>query len=838
MNRSLVAILFLLIACGGLLVAVPGSRPEPPDKQPVPVRTTTPRLLPGLRGRNEILLPNQWSLRPAGQQLGLGDFPVNSVLHPTGKYLAVLHAGFGEHEIAIVALGQARPRVVCRVSMAQTFLGLAFAPDGNTLYASGGEFGVVHSYTFRDGMLFDVKDIVLAPPEEKFVTGGVSVTPDGKTLCAAGTWGDAVVLVPLETITERNTISLDKGSYPYACLPDSGDRVFVSLWGKAAVAVVDRKTARVIATWPVASHPTELVLSPDGKTLYAACSNSTQVVVLDTTTGKERERVHVALFPESPSGSTPSSLSLTPDGDLLFVANADNNNVAVFNVKEPGKAVSLGFIPTGWYPTAVRYNAVDRRLYVTNGKGLSSRANRQGPYPGIDRRLAPVFQYSGHVLEGVLSVIDMPAPERLAAYTKDAYACSPLRSDNGVTVTRPADNPIPGKVGEASPIKYVIYIIKENRTYDQVLGDMPEGNGEAGLCLFGEKVTPNHHKLAREFVLLDNFYVDGEVSADGHQWSMAAYATDFVEKMWPLTYRGSPTKKLNIYPSEGSFPEMEKPAGGYIWNRCFEAGVSFRTYGEWIANGKTPEDPSKATLPELDGHFDPKFRGYDLDYPDQKRADRFIEELKRFEKEGDMPRCTVLRLPNDHTFGTRVDKPSPRALVADNDLALGRLVEAVSQSKYWKETAIFVIEDDSQDGPDHVDCHRVVALAISPYTKRGAVDSTLYSTTSMLRTMELILGLKPMSQYDAAATPMYNAFQARPDLRPFAHTSAQVDLNEKNTREAWGAEESGKLDFSKEDVADEQLLNAIIWHSVKGPNVPMPAPVRAAFWMPHVKHDD
>ncbi|MGL4551717.1 MAG: alkaline phosphatase family protein, partial [Gemmataceae bacterium] len=399
--------------------------------------------------------------------------------------------------------------------------------------------------------------------------------------------------------------------------------------------------------------------------------------------------------------------------------------------------------------------------------------------------------------------------------------------------------PVPERHGEPSAIEHVFYVIKENRTYDQVFGDMPQGNGDPSLCLFPEKVTPNHHRLARQFVLLDNFYVEGEVSADGHEWTMGAYATDFVEKVWPLSYRGSPLKKMSFYPSEGAFDYIARPAGGYLWDRAKEAGVTYRSYGEWIANGKKNADgtfeDSKASVPALEGHFDPKFRGYDLEYTDQGRADRFIEELARFEKEGKFPGLTILRLPNDHTAGTRVGAPTPRAMVADNDLALGRVVEAVSKSRFWPKTAIFVIEDDAQNGPDHVDCHRCVALVISPHCKRGSVDSTMYSTSSMLRTMELILGLKPMSQFDAAAQPMYASFAAKPDVTPYRAVKPGVDLGEKNKKDAWGADESAKLDLSVEDAADDLAFNEIIWRSVKGGDSPMPAPVRAGWFVPKFK---
>ncbi len=829
-NRTLVAVALLMLGCGSLAALTL-------DKEPVAPAPPPARVLPGVQKTGEIRLPNQWSLRPAGKNLTLGDFPVNIALHPDGKWLAVLHAGNSEHEITTVDLK--KQRVVSRVSLDQTFVGLCFSPDGQTLYASGCEYEVVHAFHFEDGLLSQHKKVEVAPEKDKFVVGGLAVTDDGKTLCAAGTFGDAVCLLPLDKPADRRRVDLDKLSYPYTCLPEpKGKRLFVSLWGKAAVAVIDREDGKVVATWKTQSHPTEMALSPDGKTLFVACANSTQVSVLDAAhNGDPLETINCALYPQAPSGNTPNSLCLTPDGEILFVANADANNLAVFKVSDPGKSVALGFIPVGWYPTSVRYNAADKRLYVANGKGLTSRANPQGPDPFEGRKYRSIAQYIGSLMQGTLSIIDVPTPEKMVEYRKQAYACSPLREDQQPTGTRSDDNPIPKKIGDASPIKHVIYVIKENRTYDQVFGDIKEGNGDADLCLFGEKITPNHHKLAKEFVLLDNFYVDGEVSADGHQWSMGAYATDFTEKLWPLTYRGSPLKKLNFYPSEGGLDEITHPSGGYLWDRCAEAKVSYRSYGEWVKEQKKAGEPATAAVKALEGHVDPEFRGWDLDYPDVKRADRFIAELARFEKDGQMPSLQILKLPNDHTAGTSVGKPTPTAFLADNDLALGRVVEAVSKSKFWKDTAIFVLEDDAQNGPDHVDAHRSPVLVISPYTKRKHVDSTMYSTCSALRTMELILGLKPMSQFDAAAAPMYNAFQAKPDLTAYVHEMPDADREEKNKGTAWGANISDLFDLTKEDAVDDLLLNEVIWRSVKGPKSPMPAPVRAAFVVPTKKKD-
>ncbi|MCI0456669.1 MAG: bifunctional YncE family protein/alkaline phosphatase family protein [Gemmataceae bacterium] len=823
MLRTLLTAVALLTLCA----------PAPGQKAGKPRDGKPPRVLPGLEASGLVRLHNAWAIHPAGKQIQLGDFPVNSALHPSGKWLAVLHAGYGDHEVQIVDLDPKQPRVINRAIVRQTFNGLAFAPDGKTVYASGGEFDVVHAFPFADGYLGKPTAIPVYQGKDKFIPSGIAVDPASKRLCVAGTWGHAVALVSLPP-RDKDLVNLPLGkdSYPFGCLVDSKrNRLYVSLWNKAQVAVVDLKTTKVTASWDTDKHPTEMLLSPDGKHLFVACANSTRVSVLDASSGKGLETIACALHPNAPPGNTPNSLSLTPDGQVLFVANADNNNVALFNVSTPGKARPMGFIPTGMYPTSVRYNPADKKVYIVNARGANPRGNRHGPKPGYQPGTT-LPEYIATLYRGTLSVLDMPTEERIIAYTKLAYACSPLKADLSVPLEAPKDNPIPAKLGGTSPIKHCIYIIRENRTYDQVFGDMKEGNGDPSLCLFPEKVTPNAHRLARQFVLLDNFYVDGEVSADGHEWSMGAYCTDFVKRVWPLSYRGSPLKKLNIYPSEGTHDDIARPAGGYIWDRCSEAGVSYRSYGEWIANGKTLKDPGMARVKALEGHFDPWFRGYDLDYPDVKRAERFIQELKEFEKKGNLPQFIVMRLPNDHTYGTRVGKPTPTAMVAENDHALGLVVEAISKSKFWKETAIFVVEDDAQNGPDHVDAHRTVALVISPYTKRGAVDSTMYSTSSMLRTMELILGLRPMSQFDAAATPMYNSFQSKPDFRTYKHVVPDVDMKAVNPKTAWGAELSEKFNLAVEDAADDLLFNEVIWRSVRGSNSPMPAPVRAAFVFP------
>jgi DNA-binding beta-propeller fold protein YncE len=816
--------LALLLMTAGAALAGAGQTGDGPPKPKHDV--------PGARPDGTIRLHTTWSLKPAGKQIELGDLPTHLVVHPSGKWLAVLHCGYGEHEILVVDVDDKKPHVVQRTSIPQGFYGLCFSHDGLKLFASGGENSVVHQFDFDKGYL---SKHVTIPQAKGSLVGGVTTDAKDQWLVAACPWGDAVCVGAVGKAGPPAEVTFEAKSFPYTCLVDgASQRVYVSLWSKSKVAVFDlfevgKGGKPALTFFATEKHPTEMLLSRDGKVLFVACANSTQVSVLQADDGKPLQTINTALYPGVPAGSTPCSLSLTPDGEVLFVANADNNTVAVFNVKDPKKASPLGFIPTGYYPTSVRFNPTNQKIYVANARGSTPKANRQGPNPLLPGNQYAGGEYIAGLYKGTLSIIDMPDEERMLTYSKQAYTCCPLRPDLAVRGNPPKDSPIPGRVGEASPIKHCIYIIRENRTYDQVFGDVKEGNGDPDLCIFPEKVTPNAHRLARQFVLLDNFYVESEVSAEGHEWSMGAYCTDFVKKAWPLNYRGSKTVK---YPSEGYFDEAARPAGGYIWDRCADAGVSYRSYGEWVENGKTPKEPATARVKALEGHIDPWFPGWDMEISDLKRADRFIEELKEFEKTGKLPQFIVLRLPNDHTFGTKPGKLTPTAMVAQNDLALGRLVEAVTKSKFWKETAIFVVEDDAQNGSDHVDAHRTVALVISPYTRHQCVDSTMYSTSSMLRTMELILGLRPMSQYDAAATPMYNAFQAKADLAGYTHVLPTVDMEATNRKTAWGADLSDKMDFTREDAADDLLLNEVIWRSVRGAESQMPAPVRAAFVFP------
>ncbi|MDB6039179.1 MAG: hypothetical protein JWM99_3020 [Verrucomicrobiales bacterium] len=821
---------------------------------------------PGSKRDGSFLLPNGWSLRPAGKHVLLGDFPINIAIHPGGRFAAILHSGYSQHEIITVDLKTLK--VVSRAEIEESFYGLTFSRDGSVLYCSGAGDEVIHIFRFSDGYLANHYQVPIRDAKKMGIPAGIAVSGDGKQIFVANLWAHRVtelggdeprdILIgtndvlatastapaqdfDTEAVTKRAEALLDKtdpnAPFPYGCVLDERrSRLYVSLWGQSSVAVIDTKLREVISRWTVEDHPNEMILDKSGKHLFVANANRNSVSVLDTETGQTIETLLAELKPNSPPGSTPNSLALTPDGKTLFVANANINALAVFDVSIPGRSHSLGFIPTGWYPTSVRVTPDGKKLVYANGKGQISKANRNGPQSGQEPP-GDIREYIGSLFQGTMNVVELSSGEKfeqeLKDYTAKVFECLPVAARTNAV--RTVDNPIPGAASpEKSPIKYCVYIIKENRTYDQVLGDLPQGNGDPTLCLFPRNITPNHHHLAEEFVLLDNFYVDAEVSADGHEWTMGAYATDFVEKMWPLSYGHNSVHKKYHYPAEGNFP-IATPAGGYLWDRAKEAGVTYRSYGEFVANAKKHDAPATSRVPALKGHFDPFYWGFDVKYPDVDRAARFISELRRFENEGEMPRLQIVRLPNDHTGGTGAAYHTPSALVADNDLALGQVVEALSRSKFWAQTAIFVVEDDAQNGPDHVDAHRTIAYVISPYVKRHSVDSTLYSTSSMLRTMELILGLKPMSQFDAAAMPMYHSFQAKPNVHAYTALPANIDIKEMNKKTAWG---SGlKLNLAKEDAVDDLLLNRIIWRSVKGSKSNMPSPTRAA-WVRQTDVDD
>jgi len=780
---------------------------------------------PGFLDSNSVLLPNRWQLSPAGKNIGLGDFPLNMAMSPDGRYLAINHNGHSRQFVAIVDLQT--EKTVSEATVDKSFYGVAFSKNGRLLFVSGAADNWIYVYDFSRGYLTNERKIIVGNHDAKAYPSGIAVSDDGKYVYTADNLANTVSVLTTATSAVVKHIPVGQDTYPYAvALSRDGRFLYVSLWGKSAVGVVDLQTGSVANTIPTGDHPNALLLSPDGKVLYVANANSNTVTVIDTAANKPICDVATSLQPNALEGSTPNALAISKDGKTLLVANADNNDVGVVDASDPRNARVQGFIPVGWYPTGVHFSADEKKIYVINGKGTISFANPQGPTPFRSRDDST--QYIARLMQGSLSVIKTPDKGALDAYTAQVYKNSPYQSDNRVVIAPPdAGNPIPAAVGGTSPIKHVIYIVKENRTYDQIFGDIKEGNGDPRLCLFPESVTPNHHALAKEFTLLDNFYADAEVSADGHNWSMGAYATDYVEKMWPQNY----SNRGRAYDFEGE-SKISAPSAGYIWDQAGKAGITYRSYGEFVENAKTVGQPGEARVPALAGHIDPLYRSFDVNYKDVDRAKRFIEELHGFEQKGELPQFTIVRLPNDHTDGTRPKMPTPTAMVADNDLALGMIVEEISKSRFWKDTAIFVVEDDAQNGSDHVDAHRTVALVISPYTKRRVVDNTMYSQVSMLRTIELILGLKPMSQFDAAALPMYNSFTSEATMTPYVHKVPGTKLDEMNASNAYGARRSLAMNLSKEDAIPESEFNEIIWKAIRGANNPMPPPVHSAFVRP------
>ena len=800
---------------------------------------------PGSEGGGTVLLPNGWRIAPAGRHLSVGDLPLAMVESADGRHLVITNNGHAKPTLTVVDVQ--RLHVTSRLPLDHAWLGLAWHPDGNRLYSSGAGGSTVDEILFRGDTLARGTSFRLGQPTPESFVGGVAVSPGGERLYAVQVLGQTLSVIDLARGGVARTVAL--AAEPYTCVVSAdGKTVFVSLWGGAKVLVFDAATLEPKGEIAVGEHPNAMVLSKDGARLFVACANTNAVWVVDVAAGAAREQIGIALFPQAPPGSTPNALDLAPDGRTLLVANADNNTVAVVDVARPGHSEVEGFIPTGWYPTAVRLSGDGKRVFVLSGKGLTSMANPRGPQPAVPEGAG---QYIGGMLTGALSVVDRPDARALSALTKRVYALTPYADATRLAPAgAPRDSPIPRQVGEPSPIKHVFYVIRENRTYDQVFGALEKGNGDPNLCLFGEDVTPNAHALAREFVLFDNFYVDAEVSYDGHSFSTGAYATDFTEKVWPMNYG----RRGGQYLSEGggenrnAYGNITAPAQGYIWDACRRAGVSVRSYGEFAvryAQARTHDTGTDtgrgdvvASVPGLEGLVHPTYPPWDMTVPDNRRVDVWLEEFRRFERDGGLPRLSILRLGNDHTAGTRPGYPTPRAMVAENDLALGRMVEAVTQSRYWKDSAIFAVEDDAQNGPDHVDAHRSIALVISPYARRGALDSTLYTTSGVLRTIELILGLEPMSQYDAAATPMYGAFQAKPVLTAFTKREARVPLDEMNTPNAPGAAASLAMNMEEADQAPDLELNEIIWKAVRGKDAVMPPPVRAAFIRPLAEDEE
>ena len=799
-----------------------------------------------------MLVPTNQFLKPAGFQLYFPGRPVDLALLPNEKYLAVKNMkSLDLVRLADRTIMQSLPYPRSGAS----FTGINCAKNGQVIYVTDAESRILVAGLSKGNILTWQAPYLLPAP----AIGGVPV-PGGIALTSA----EDLFLVTLSRSNslavvnagDSSVFEIPVGIAPYEVVLKSDKKAYVSNWGgrhpktgettynssgtqvmvdpktgianSGSVSVVDLERKTVTREIQTGLHPSGMVFSPDRSMLYVACANSDVITVIDTRTDEAVRTIPVH-GKEVPFGSAPNAMAVSPDGKYLYVANGTENAICVIETGNSEKVA--GYIPTGWYPGSVILNNAGTTLYVANVKGNGSRNQR------TDR-----MAYNSHDHMGSISVIPVPNTKALSdmsvqvsrnnSLLKMSYDRSGLKRNGKKT-------PVPVVPGQTSFFKHVVYIIKENRTYDQVFGDMPQGNGDTSLVHFGREITPNHHKLAETFVLLDNFYCSGVLSADGHQWTDEAYVTDYLEKFFGDFNRS--------YPYDGD-DALAYASSGFIWDNVLSHGQTFRSYGEFVDARITPSMATfteilndfrsgtgkitiraEANLEQIQPYICPTYIGFPNKVPDVYRAAEFIKELNGFEKTGNFPNLVVMLLPNDHTSGTKPGVPTPRAAVADNDLALGQIVEAISKSKFWKETCIFVTEDDPQAGLDHVDGHRTVGMVISPYTKRGKVVSDFYSQINMVRTIENILGLPPMNQLDLAAEPMFECFTQRADFSPYTALKNQVPIEEINPplqglagSKLYWAQKSEEQDLEGYDRIDEDVFNRIIWHAVKGYDRPYP----------------
>jgi DNA-binding beta-propeller fold protein YncE len=795
-----------------------------------------------------FLLNSGWVIHPAGTQVDVDTFPMRAVLSPDRKYMLVLNGGYNPPSVSVVDV--ASRRELHRTRVPDAWLGLALTPDGKTLYVGGGSKARVYRLAFdpQTGDLSAPAELIAvsdpAAAGQSFI-GDVAISPNGHLLYAADLLENQIAVINLQSgrLIERWKC----GRRPYRILLMPGGKQFlVSSWADASVYEYDANSGTQLAQIRVAPHPTDLLLvnrpisaEDTNRTTYAArlfvaAANTNNVYVYGVTAAGEfnkLETINTSMTPLQPLGMTPSALAADAAGRNLYIICSDANAVATVDIVAPPSRL-IGFVPTGWYPTGA-LTLADGTLVVLNGKGRGSFSNIHGPNPLLRPEQAykgsSITEYVAHMQTGTVQFVPEVDDEHLRTYTETVMRGSAYNSDQLRDKFRGGNvNSFIKSPEHPSPIKHVIYVIKENRTYDQVLGDLPKGNGDKSLTIFGDDTTPNAHKLASQYVLYDNFYENADVSAEGHNWAAAGIAPDYTVKMWPNSYAG----RRKQYDYEGGEPANTPPAG-YIWTNALAAGVTLRNYGEWVTNAPLDEVRNDQHVkeirdPALRPYTDMHYRGFDLNYPDLSRTREFLREWKQFDEKGEAPALSIVRLGNDHTSGLSAGKVAPRSAVADNDYGLGQLVEGVSHSQFWSSTAIFIIEDDAQNGPDHVDSHRAPAFIISPFTKRGGiVDSTMYNQTSILRTIEGILGLRPMTQFDAAAVTMFGSFTTQPDAAPYTAEKPRISLTERNPPKGALAAESAKMDFDEADDIDDNALNAILWRALKNSDVP--APTRSFF---------
>lgn len=827
--------------------------------------------LVGKQKDDSYIVPTSQIIDPAGTTISFPGRPMDIALNPDETILAVKNL---KDIVFFDAVNQTLKQTLALPEGGNTFTGISWSDDGQKVWTTDTR-GYLRSAKLQSNGLFAWGDKVLLP--SKILSNGQfewenevldkSIKTTGDRAYPGGFAIDeqrGYIYVTLNSNNSVGMVNMKTGKFeahvPVGVAPYSviikGDKIYVTNWGgrlavksdktamsagtavvvdpntgiasSGTVSVIDLKSRRVIKEIKVHLHPSGMVLHPDGSRLYVANANSDLISVINTQTDEVIKDINPKPMAELPFGSAPNALAISRDGKTLYVANGGNNLVAVIDLTTD---MVKGLIPVGWYPGAVVLSKDGSKIFVANTKGVGGRYLNPG---------AKGYKSNDHL--GSVSFIPVPSKDVLEEYT--VKAASNMRLPM-ITQTMKLEQvkekivPVPTKPGEKSVFKHVLYIIKENKTYDQVFGGLKQGNGDSSLCQFGRDVTPNHHALAESFVLLDNTYCNGVLSADGHQWTNEGYVTDYLEKSFGGFIRS--------YPYKGDDP-LAFASSGFIWDNVIKKGLTFRNYGEFVDAEIEPKNVSwsqmykeyknntknvtikaKSKLHTLEPYNCPTFPGFTGRIPDVYRAREFIKELNAYEAKGELPNFMMMLLPNDHTVGVNENSPTPSAAVADNDLALGQIVEAVSKSKFWKETAIFVIQDDPQSGLDHVDGKRTVALCISPYTKRGEVISTHYNQNSVLRTIELILGLPPMSQFDLVATPMVDCFIDKPNFTSYKALPNQIPLDQMNPklsslkgRQLYWAKKSMEMPLEEMDEAEDDELNKIIWYAVRGYDVPYP----------------
>ncbi len=744
-------------------------------------------------------LPTGLRLDPVGESIDLGSLPINLILAPEKTKAVVVLSGWREQGIQVVDL---KTRKVAQTLLQDgAFYGAAFSPDGHRLCVSGGNTDLLFLYAWKDGVATLENKFELAKAKTTEGTGtsypaGIAFSSNGKFIYVAENVGDRLAVVNAATGEVAQRLPTDR--YPYGIALTADGQVFASAWGSTTLsqfrALADG-TLAYLGHIEVGRHPS--ALAANGKSLYVTLAGSDQVAVVNTQLCKVTRYLHDAAPGAPPEGSTPNAVALSSNGKRLLIAEADNNAVAVFD-EATGKL--LGRVPADWYPTALA--EVNGELLVLSGKGHGTHANPDGPVPLTNWPDGNPTAYTLGQLNGTLRVLPFAiSSTQLAAFTQRVAAANNWGQKSAAR--------------RYPPFRHVVYIIKENRTYDQVLGDMKEGDGDASLVYFPSTVTPNHHALARRFGLFDRFFVNGECSSLGHIWSTAAYATNYGEKVVPSAYAGKH--------ADPDGEESDQPERGFLWTLAARDGITFRDYGEMVKGN--PGWP--VTQPELGADVNPDYIPFDLVTQDQKRADVWIAELQRYVRDGNMPQLEVVWLPMDHLAAGRPGKCTPRACMADNDLALGRIVQALSHSPYWKDTVIFVVEDDSQAGPDHTDSRRAPFFAMSAYNRPGTVHRFI-NTTDVIAAIEDILGMGRLSKFDYFSRSLSDIFAATPDLTPYDPAIPTQDLNEKNPEKTAAARMSEGLDLSAPDRVDDRLYNRILWMMLKGDTPPPPARTHAS----------